>query len=112
MKLLLFLLLVSAWLLPTLLPAKDVELDPELTKQVGEILQQTQQIKVGGNRSDLEKFFRVAGGLSFGKTLRYESRACPYVKIDVVFDAPTSERKPVDTITSISKPYLDIIAYD
>jgi hypothetical protein len=88
------------------------EIDREHTKWIASALQSTQTIKVGMTRSDLLKVFTTEGGLSSPSWRTYVYRQCPYIKVDVKFDAPSREELPKDKIVEISRPYLGWSIYD
>jgi len=63
-------------------------------------------------RAELLKVFTTEGGLSTPAWRTFVYRGCPYIKVDD--DLTHSEQKqkmveerPTDTISKISKPYLD-----
>ena len=90
----------------------NAEMDKELTGQIVEALAQCQTIKIGMTRAQLSRIFTTEGGISTAIHRIYIYIRCPYIKVDVDFklSAPTQgilEEKPTDTITKISKPYLD-----
>ena len=69
-------------------------------------------------RADLLKVFTTEGGLSTDLRRTYVYRGCPYIKVDVEFDAVgrparDSEGRVTllegdrDIMTKISKPYLE-----
>ena len=56
--------------------------------------------------------FTTEGGLSTAKHRTFVHRRCPYIKVDVDFmlsDPKQSavDERPTDTVSRISKPYLD-----
>jgi hypothetical protein len=82
------------------------------------IIKETSAIKPGMTRADLMKVFEQEGGLSTGLRRTYVSHQCPYIKVDVEFEAVgrpdrdqegrvTSIEDERDLIKRISKPYLD-----
>ncbi len=90
----------------------------ENTKWISDSLRETKTIEVGKTRADLLKVFTTEGGLSTGLHRTYVYRKCPYIKVDVEFEAVgrpardadgrvTLEQSDKDTIKSISKPYLE-----
>jgi hypothetical protein len=83
-----------------------------LTKQISEILIECQKIKPGMTRAELLKVFTMEGGLSTTTHQTFVYRGCPYIKVDVDFTPSDQKQKmieerPTDTISKISKPYLD-----
>jgi hypothetical protein len=75
-------------------------------------LKQMQTIKVGMSREELLEVFKEEGGISTRTRRRYVYRECPYIKMDVEFEAieakedKTTEYRS-DKIVKISKPYLE-----
>ena len=95
-------------------PAKaaDNSVDTNLTKQISEILTECQRIKPGMTRAELLKVFDTQGGISTATQRTFVYRGCPYIKVDVDFNLSDPKQKaleerPTDTISKISKPYLD-----
>ena len=85
---------------------------PEHTEWVAILLRDMEAIKPGMAREDLLKVFRVEGGLSTREQRTYVCRKCPYIKVDVTFEAVgTLDDKlreyAKDKITTISKPFLE-----
>ena len=86
---------------------RPVDIDPEHTAWVAEVLRTTQTLKVGMNRSDLMKAFMTEGGLSTTSQRTYVYRQRPFIKIDVKFTASShDEELPTDKIAEVSRPYL------
>jgi hypothetical protein len=86
--------------------------DQDLTNRISDILTECQKVKPGMTRAELSKVFTTEGGLSTAKHRTYVYRTCPYIKVDVdfaVFDPAhnVTQERPTDTISKISKPYLD-----
>jgi hypothetical protein len=92
--------------------------DPGHTAWVSDIIMHIQAVKPGMTRADLLKVFTTEGGLSTGLWQRYVYRGCPYVKVDVEFDAVgrpprdangrvTLVKSDADIIKTISKPFLE-----
>jgi hypothetical protein len=82
------------------------------TEWIATSLREMQTIKVGMTREDLLKVFKEEGGLSTRLERRYVYRDCPYIKVDVKFEAvgaPEDKRTTSlkDKITQISKPFLE-----
>jgi hypothetical protein len=82
------------------------------TKQIAEILTECQKIKPEMTRAELLKVFTTEGGLSTAAWRTFVYRGCPYIKVDVDFTPSDPKQKmveerPTDTISKISKPYLD-----
>ena len=82
------------------------------TKQLSDILTECQNIKPGMTRAELLKVFGTQGGISTATQRTFVYRGCPYIKVDVDFtlSGPKQnalEERPTDTISKISKPYLD-----
>ena len=75
-------------------------------------LKTMQTIKPGMTRQDLLKVFTTEGGISNRLHRTYVFRECPYIKVDVDFKPVGRERdllweSPADSITAISRPYLN-----
>src|SRR5438876_554665 len=90
----------------------DTSVDKDLTKQISDILKKCQKIKPGMTRAELSKVFTTEGGLSTSTHRTYVYRGCPYIKVDVdlILSDPKQDvfkERPTDTISRISKPYLD-----
>ncbi len=86
--------------------------DTNLTKQISEILTECQKIKPGMTRAELLKVFTTEGGLSTATQRTFVYRGYPYIKVDVDFTLSDPKQKaieerPTDTISKISKPYLE-----
>ncbi len=93
------------------LPTNSVA-DANLTKQISAILTGCQKIKPGMTRAELLKVFTTEGGLSTPMHRTFVYRGCPYIKVDVDFtdsdlNQKMVEERPTDTISKISKPYLE-----
>ena len=63
-------------------------------------------------RAELLKVFTAEGGLSTAKHRTFVYRHCPYVKIDVDFTLSDPkqnilEERLTDSISNVSKPYLE-----
>ncbi len=97
---------------------RDSRKSEENTKWISDSLREMKTIEVGKTRADLLKVFTTEGGLSTGLQRTYVYRKCPYIKVDVEFEAVgrpakdaegrvTLEESGKDTIKSISKPYLE-----
>jgi len=90
---------------------------------VAETLQRMQAVKVGMTRKDLLAVFTTEGGLSTGLSRTFVSRACPYFKVDVEFEAVgrsnrdregrvTLVEDQRDVIVKCSRPYLEFAVMD
>ena len=84
----------------------------DLTNQISAILTECQKIKPGMTRAELLKVFTTEGGLSTAMHRTFVYRGCPYIRVDVDFILSELkqyglEERPSDTISKISKPYLD-----
>ena len=91
--------------------------DKDLTKRISDILTECKKIAPGATRADLLKVFTTEGGLSTATRRTFAHRHCPYIKVDVEFtpsepNQKPLEERPTDTISKISKPYLDWGIYD
>jgi hypothetical protein len=88
------------------------DVDKDLTKQISEILTECKKIKAGTTRAELLKVFTTEGGLSTARHRTFVHRRCPYIKIDVEFTPSEAkqeplEERPTDTVSKISRPYLE-----
>ena len=94
----------------------DAPADRKLTSQVDEILKEWSMLKPGMTRSELSKNFSPElGGLFAISDMRYCSKHCPYIKVDVKFTLTQPNQKtelPTDVIQTISKPYLEYAISD
>jgi hypothetical protein len=97
--------------------ARDSDTPDHVAWVVG-ALKQMQTVRPGMTRANLVEVFRTEGGLFTGLRRTYAYRGCPYVKVDVEFQAvgrPPRDQEgrvtlveaPNDVIASISKPYLE-----
>jgi hypothetical protein len=102
---------------------RDSQKSEENTKWVSDSLREMKTIEVGKTRADLLKVFTTEGGLSAGLNRTYVYRKCPYIKVDVEFEAigrtardaegrVTLKEDDRDKIKSISKPYLELSIVD
>ena len=90
----------------------STDVDKDLTKQISDILTECQTIKPGMTRAELLKVFTIEGGLSTATHRTFVYHGCRYIKVDVEFTLSAStqnilEERPTDTISKISKPYLE-----
>ncbi len=86
--------------------------DKDLTKQISDILTECKKIAPGATRAELLKVFTTEGGIFTATRRTFAHRRCPYIKVDVEFTPSESNQKPLeerstDTISKISKPYLE-----
>jgi hypothetical protein len=90
----------------------------EYNKWIIESIQEMKTIEVGQSRADLLKVFTYESGMSIGLNRRFVYRKCPFIKVDVQFEAFGRTRRDAegrerlvaddrDKIISISKPYLE-----
>ncbi len=102
---------------------RDSQKSEENTKWISDSLREMKTIEVGKTRADLLKVFTTEGGLSTGLNRTYVYRKCPYIKVDVEFEAVgrtardaegrvTVKEDDRDKIKSISKPYLELSIVD
>ncbi len=82
-----------------------------------------QEVKPGMTRADLLKVFTAEGGISTALNRTYVYRECPYIKVDVEFEAvgrPARDKdgrvtlveSDADLIKVISRPYLQFSVAD
>jgi len=79
---------------------------------IAKSLKEIETVKVGMTRAELMKVFSTEGGLSTRTQQRFVYRECPYIKVDVEFEAvgePKNQTllQPEDKIKKISKPFLE-----
>ena len=98
--------------------AVEPESTQNLTTLIESSLREIQTIKVGMTRNELFKVFTTEGGLSSGLQRTYAYRECPYIKVDVEFQAigrnardadgrVTLVESDKDIIEKLSRPYLE-----
>jgi hypothetical protein len=78
-------------------------------------LRDFQGIKVGMSRRDIERFFVVAGGMTFRNHTSYVYRDCEYLRVDVDFKPDTETENtfsPDDKITATSQITVSYPAKD
>ncbi len=106
----------SVALLPFTSVCIGAEANDALTKQVQDVLAECDKIKLGMTRADLLKIFATEGGLSTAAHRTFVYRSCPYIKVDAEFKIADPkkvlEEHDTDTISKISKPYLDYMVLD
>jgi hypothetical protein len=83
-----------------------------LTKQIADILTECKKIPPGTTRADLFEVFTTEGGISTATSRTFVHRRCPYIKVNVEFtpsrpNQKPLEERPTDTISKISRPYLE-----
>ena len=86
------------------------ETDKNLTKQISDVLTECKKITAGTTRAELLKVFTTEGGLSTATHRTFVHRRCPYIKVDVDFtlsDAKQRDERPSDSVSKVSKPYLE-----
>ena len=102
---------------------KNFQKSEENTKWISDSLQEIKTVETGKTRADLLKVFTTEGGISTALRRTYVYRKCPYIKVDVEFEAVgrpakdaagrvTPDESDIDTIKSISKPYLELSVVD
>lgn len=84
---------------------------------IAKSLIQIESVKVGMTRAELYRVFTDEGGLFTRKQQRFVYRECPYIKVDVEFEAVGRLEDQIvgrseDKITKISKPFLEWPIYD
>jgi len=96
---------------------KTAAIDSPLTKSIVEVMESINAIKTGMTRANLLTVFTVEGGLSTRARRTYVYRPCPYIKVDVDFQAVTNPDDRLtemsdDKILKISRPYLQYSIMD
>ncbi len=83
---------------------------------VRKALDDSQRIKPGMKRRQIEEYFKPDGGLQFPDNTRYVYRACGYIKLEVQFDASPLRGgnliSPDDTVRTASKLYIEYPTMD
>jgi hypothetical protein len=79
---------------------------------IEEALRETSKLEPGITRDKVEVTFVLDGGMQFGRTSRYSFRKCPSIKVDVEFSGSRADSSPTDRIVKVSRPYLELPAYD
>ena len=113
-RLLLISLISTYWMLTS---ARAEEVVPELQKEthtqwIEKSLKKIQSIHIGMARNELSQLFMTEGGISNRYQRTYVYKECPYIKLDVGFQAIGNEKDVLgesaeDVILKISGPYLD-----
>jgi hypothetical protein len=83
---------------------------PKPCQFLNQALLSYQQLKVGGTRSQVEKYFVPAGGLQFPSKGHYIYPMCPFLNLEVEFKASKPGELSLskdDRITKISRLYVD-----
>ena len=91
--------------------------NPSCCSIVQAALESVDRIKTGEQRAALEKEFVQDGGLYSRSETRYTFRACPSIKIRVTFSLDAAYKdfvtgSSMDTVKSVSKPYIEYPARD
>ncbi len=82
---------------------------------VQQALADSQRIKPGVTRRDVEAYFKYDGGLSFRGRAWFTYPKCRYIKLQVEFEAAPSTPpppSPEDKVTAVSKLYIDYPTMD
>ncbi len=90
----------------------SIKFDGQLEDQISSVLRECEKIQPGMTRAQLLELFTTEGGLSTARHRTYVFRRCSYVKVNVDFDPSKPDQyvldeEMTDTISKISKPYLD-----
>jgi hypothetical protein len=98
---------------------QDKATQQERVKWVSKCMTELQSVKPGMTRAEVEKKFKMDGGLQGYVTVRYIHPECSYFKIDVKFlvkrnveDQGRVVPTPKDKALSVSKPYIENPYYD
>jgi hypothetical protein len=86
------------------------ETDKNLTKEISVILTDCKKIVPGTTRAELLEVFITEGGISQPAHRILVHRRCPYIKIEVDFtlsDPKQKDERLTDTVSKVSKPYLE-----
>jgi hypothetical protein len=78
---------------------------------VQQALADARRIKPGMKRSDVEKYFKYAGGIQFRGDARFVYPSCEYLQLRVQFEvvgSPTGDvMSPDDTVRTVSQMTVD-----
>jgi len=94
------------------------EPDKNLTKQISDILTECQKITPGTTRAELMKLFTTEGGGASPWRRIFVHRRCHFIKVEIEFTLsdPKNPKQedglPTDTVSKISKPYLEWTVLD
>lgn len=93
-------------------PAGSSVVDKASTEDISGALRDCERIKPGMTRAQLLELFTTEGGLSTARHRTYVYRRCPYIKVNVDFnpakpDQSVLDEQMSDTISGVSKPYLE-----
>lgn len=122
MKILLIATLCGCAFLTAVNAQQKQQLDDK-ARWISAVIQETSTVKPGMTCADLLRVFIEEGGLSTGIQRTYAFHDCPYIKVDVEFEAVGRPARDIngrvtlvedknDLIKSISKPYLDFAVLD
>ena len=120
MKKRIILIVLVGLLVGSILVGQDANRNQQPCKWIEQALLGIQGIKPGMTRADLQKMFVASAGLYSPSTRIFEYRECPYIKVDVEFEAQGIDssgrqlfaERPTDKIIKISHPYLAMTHYD
>jgi hypothetical protein len=79
---------------------------------VKEALDELTQIKVGMTRREIEKQFRLDGGLQLLPSAIYLYPKCRYIQIKVDYKLTKGDESPNDKVIAVSEPILGYPAKD
>lgn len=96
---------------------QTTDTDEEHRKWIASVIESTQTIKPGMTREDLLKVFTTEGGVSTRLQRTYVYKDCPYIKVNVEFEAAANPDEgltemPEDRIVEISVPFLQYMVVD
>jgi hypothetical protein len=96
--------------LSTPAPAQGPSNPPACCDLVEAALRDSQNIKVGMTRGELEELFQPGGGLQSSEKSSYDYRKCLLIHIDVEFklDPAVDRPSPNDKVKSVSTPYIGL----
>lgn len=90
----------------------EAKTEADHTRWIERSLREIQTLKPGMTRADLLKVLQEEGGLSNRNGHRFVYRECPYIKVDVKFQAVGAlddnlRKDPRDKILRLSTPFLE-----
>jgi hypothetical protein len=93
-----------------LVPARaTTPFDTKLMSRLSDIIRECSKLKPGTPRAELMKNFMLDGGIYDPWNCTFDYLPSPNIKVDVTFkraDPKEKKESPLDTIRTISKPYL------
>jgi hypothetical protein len=90
--------------------------DSSFCKGLQQALAESQRIKAGMKRGEVERYFHVDGGVQFPNSGRYVYQSCAYLKIVVEYELAPKRGGQLssadDIVKGVSKPFVDFPTMD